>query len=169
MASVLVPFDGSSAAEYALEVACCGAVDTGDEVRVAYVIRIPYQLPIHAEMTADRVHADEVFERAYEIATRYNAHLTTLIVEARELGPAIVEAARDCDCIMIGQRARRRLLERFRFNRALRYIMAHAPCQVLVSYEPTTKDAASQAQQFVLVGASAAEQAPDNVRMLPGA
>src|SRR5947209_19287536 len=119
MAQILVPFDGSAAGEYALDVACTMAAIDGDEVCAVYVIRVPPQLPISAHLPTEHARAEQLFERAHAIADRYQASLTTMMVEARHLGPAIVEAAQGCDCIMIGQRPRRRFVRRFLFGRAL--------------------------------------------------
>lgn len=151
MARILVPFDGGSASEYALDVACCTAGSNGDEVHAVYVLRVPYQLPIGAEIPGERAHAERVFERAHAIAERYHACLVTVTVVAREIGAAIVEAAYGCDIIMIGPRPQRRLLGRLLFGRTLRYVMAHAPCQVLIGYEPAGPGAAVAAPRFDLL------------------
>lgn len=151
MVRILVPFDGGSASAYALDVACCTAAGTGDEVQAVYVVRIPYQLPIDAEIPGERERAEYIFAHAHAIADCYRACLITVMVEARELGPAIVEAAQGCDIIMIGPRPRRRLLGRFLFGRTLRYVMAHAPCQVLIGYEPPAAETAPAASRFHLL------------------
>lgn len=160
MANILVPFDGSPAGEYALDVACGSAAYNGDEVRAVYVIRVPSQLPISADMAAERARAEDAFTRAHAIADRYGVCLITVVAEARAVGPAIVEAARDCDCIMIGQLARRRFFARFLLDRTLHYVIAHAPCQVLVGYVPSTGAAVAATQRFLLMPATVPEHVP---------
>lgn len=160
MSCILVPFDGSPAGAYALDMACDTAAQHGDEVRAIYVVRIPYQLPISAIMVAGHAQAEQVFEQAQAIAGRYNVFLTTIVAEAREAGPAIVEAARECDCIILGQRPRRRFYQRFVVERILRYVIAHAPCQVLVGYAPAQGRAATATQRFLLTPASLPAPAP---------
>jgi nucleotide-binding universal stress UspA family protein len=166
MARILVPFDGSAAAEYALDVACTMAAIDGDEVCAVYVIRVPPQLPISAHLPAEQARAEQLFERAHAVADRYQAALTTMTVEARHLGPAIVEAAQGCDCIMVGQRPRRWFVRRWLGSRTLRYIVAHAACQVLVGYAPPA-GAPAATQQFLLVHRAAGNHAADNVLRLP--
>jgi nucleotide-binding universal stress UspA family protein len=129
------------------------AID-GDEVCAVYVIRVPPQLPISAHLPAEHACAEQLFERAHAIAERYQAALATMAVEARHLGPAIVEAAQGCACIIVGRRARRRIWRRWLGSRTLRYIVAHAPCQVLVGYAPSA-GAPSATQQFLLVHGAA--------------
>jgi nucleotide-binding universal stress UspA family protein len=162
MARILVPFDGSAAAEYALDVACTMAAIDGDEVCAVYVIRVPPQLPISAHVPAEQARAERLFERAYAIADRYQAALTTMTVEARHLGPAIVEVAQGCACIIFGRRARRRFVRRWLGGRALRYVVAQAPCQVLVGYAPSA-GAPTATQQFLLVHGAARNHAAGNV------
>ena len=166
MARILVPFDGSAAGEYALDVACTIAAIDGDEVCAVYVIRVPPQLPISAYVPAEHARAEQLFARAHAIANRYRASLTTMMVEARHLGPAIVEAAQGCDCIIVGQRSRHRFVRRFLFGRALRYIVAHAPCQVLVGYAPPVGEP-STTPQFVLVNGAIREPAAGTALRLP--
>lgn len=151
MARIVVPFDGGAASEYALEVACRTAGDGGDEVHAVYVSRIPYQLPISAEVPGDRERAEHIFTCAQVIADRHHADLITTLVQAREVGPAIVEAAEGCDAIMIGPRPRRRLFGRFLFGRTVRYVLAHASCQVLIGFEPAATVASPLAPDFHLL------------------
>jgi nucleotide-binding universal stress UspA family protein len=165
MARLLVPFDGSAAAEYALDVACTMAAIDGDEVSAVYVIRVPPQLPISAHVPAEHARAEQLFERARVIADRYQASLTTMTVEARQRGPAIVEAAQGCDCIMVGQRPRRWFVRRWLVSRTLRYIVAHAPCQVLVGDAPLA-GAPAATQQFLLVNGATRDDAADKVLRL---
>jgi nucleotide-binding universal stress UspA family protein len=158
MARILVPFDGSAAGEYALDMACTMAAIDGDEVCAVYVFRVPPQLPISAYVPAEHARAEQLFERAHAIANRYQASLTTMMVEARHLGPAIVEAAQGCACVIFGQRAQRRFVRRWLGSRTLRYLVAHAPCQVLVGYTPSAGEPAAT-QQFLLVHGAAREHA----------
>ena len=162
MARILVPFDGRAAGAYALDVACTMAAIVGDEVCAVYVIRVPPQLPISAHVPAEHARAEQLFERAHTIADRYQAALATMTVEARRLGPAIVEAAQGCACIIFGRRARRRFFRRWLGSRTLRYLVAHAPCQVLVGYAPAA-GAPAATQQFLLVHGAARDHAAGNV------
>lgn len=163
MSCILVALDGSPAGAYALDIACDTAAQHGDEVRAIFVIRVPYQLPISATLAADRARAEQVFEQARAIADRYDAFLTTVIAEAREVGPAIVAAAQECDCIIIGQRPRRHFYQRFIGDRILRYLLAHAPCQVLIGYAPAHGRAATATQRYVLTPPSMPTPAAANV------
>lgn len=168
MARILVPFDGSPAAEYVLDMACGTAADNGDEVHAVYVIRIPPQLPIDARIPSEHACAEHVFARAHAIADRYGACLLRTVVEARAVGPAIVEAACGCDCIIMGQPARPRFYERLLPHRALRYVLAHATCQVLIGYAPREAAGAMRPRRFLLSSRAVLPgETPGNVLALP--
>jgi nucleotide-binding universal stress UspA family protein len=166
MARILVPFDGSAAGEYALDVACTMAAVDGDEVCAVYVIRVPPQLPISAHLPAEHARAEQLVARAQAIAARYQAALVTMTVEARHLGPAIVEAAQGCDCLIFGQRPRRRFYQRLLGRRTLRYVVAQAPCQVLVCCAPPAGDPTAT-PQFLLVHGAAREPDAGMILGLP--
>jgi nucleotide-binding universal stress UspA family protein len=167
MASLAVPVDGGQPSMYALELACGAAAQAGDEVRAIYVVRVPPQLPIGAELPAERARAEAVLEQAATVAACHDVPITTVVIQARRTGEAIVEAARDCACLMVGQPEHRHVLARWLGGRTLRYILAHAPCQVLVSYAPAA-DAGGAMREFALVPAAEAEadDLPANVSVL---
>jgi hypothetical protein len=54
------------------------------------------------------------------------------------------------------------LFGRWLGSRTLRYVVAHAPCQVLVGYAPAA-GAPSATQQFLLVRGAARDHAASNV------
>lgn len=146
MARIVAPFDGSAESGRLLDTACRAAGD-GGEVHAVYVIRVSRHLPMTADLPAERAHAAAIFEQAHAIADRYCVCLITVTVQARDAGPAIVEAAQGCDTIMLELPSHRRFYDRGRLNRTLRYIMTHAPCQVLISYPPSSDAAPTAAQQ----------------------
>ena len=165
MASFAVPVDGQQPSAYALELACGAATQAGDEVRTIYVVRVPPQLPIDAELPWELARAEAVLDQAAMVAARHDVALTTVVIQARRTGEAIVEAARDCACLVLGQPERRHVLARWLGWRTLRYVLAHAPCQVLVSYAPPAA-AGGAMREFALVPAAAADELPANVSVL---
>ena len=165
MARFLVPVSDDPASEHALNVASNACFESGDEICAVYVVRVPSQLPISADLPMERARAERVLDRASDVANRCGVSLTTLIVEARRVGVAVVEAARGCDCIVIGRPTRRDFYRRFVLDRTLRYVLRHAPCQVLISYAPPPGQAMTQAQHYLLSDAAPSEM-PDNISVL---
>jgi nucleotide-binding universal stress UspA family protein len=140
MGRIVVPFDGGYAGTRMLTMACDTARLWDSEVEVVYVLRIPPQVPIDADLPAARERADAIFARAYNVAadaaTRVPLAVTTVLIEARHVATGLVVAAEGADLLMMGLPDRRRLVRRVLFTPTLRYVLAHAPCEVLVGYVP---------------------------------
>jgi len=166
MARIVVPFDGSPASERALVSACQVLVEPTDVVEVIYVGRVPPQLPIDADVPAARVRAAAAFARAEAIAARQDAPLVEVLVTARAIGPGIVAAAHGCDLLLMGQRARR-LAFRLPGQRVLRYVLAHAPCQVLVVPVPPPERADVQDTPYLLSPRGAPDPRASTVLLCP--
>lgn len=143
MARIMVPFDGSPASERALAFACRTATDAADAVEAIGVVRIPLQLPMDADLPDARLQAEEMLARAEALATSYHRCIKTTLVLARGVGPGVVAAAQGADLLVVGDRSGR-LIKRLLGRRTLRYVVAHAPCPVLVvSIPPTTRGRAT--------------------------
>ncbi len=166
MARITVPFDGSPASERALAFACQSLTDPTDEARAVYVVRVPPQLPMGAELPAAQVRAADILARAEALADRYHASLTTLLVMARAVGPGLVAAAEGGDLLVIGQRPRR-LMGRVLGGGAVRYVLAHAPCEALVVYTSGQNHGRARSMWFRLARPSLAAAEPHNVLVLP--
>jgi len=174
MGRIVVPFDGGRAGAHMLAMACQTAGDWGGEmeVEVAYVLRIPPQVPIGADLPAARERADAIFARAAGVAAGVAAPapraVTTLLVEARHVGSGLVAAAEGADLLMMGLPDRRRFVRRVLFTPTLRYVLAHAPCEVLVGYVPPVA-LDLPVSRFLRAGCAAAPPSgsmPDNIRVL---
>lgn len=162
MAEIVVPFDGSPASAHMLDMACRTARETGGALRAVYVVRIPAQLPISADIPSEQARADTLWERARAIADACASDVTLMVVRARAVGPGIVAAAQGCDLLMVGVPVRRTLLHRLWPRPTLRYVAAHASCEVLVGYV----DASSRGgpvDHLLLAPATVSSSTPDNV------
>ncbi len=160
MARIAVPFDSGPVS------ACQVRVEPTDVVEVIYVMRVPPQLPINADVPPARVRAAAAFARAEAIADHQGAALGEALVTARAIGPGIVAAASGCDLLMMGQRPRCRAL-RLPGQRVLRYVLAHAPCQVLVVPVPATGRADAWDSPFLLSPQGAPDPRSGAVLLFP--
>jgi nucleotide-binding universal stress UspA family protein len=102
-------------------------------MEVLYVIEVPYTLPITAEMQDQENHAQEAFRRAGKIAGRYGVTITKRIERARQVGPGIVQYARQhgAELLLMGDmpKSNRRGT---RYARSVEYVFEHAPCDVII-------------------------------------
>jgi nucleotide-binding universal stress UspA family protein len=134
---LLVPIVGSESAR-AVETACSLAAEHGAELTVVFVIEVPTLLPLDARMDDDETAARTAFHQAEAIADSFGVHLRGRKVRAREAGPAIVELAEElgAEVVVIAAPRKRRAYGRSRFGATVRYVLAKAPCPVLVAAPP---------------------------------
>ena len=122
---ILVPSNGTPASEEAVRIACDLARRYHATVTVVYVI----------EVEARR--GEEVLGRAERVAEEVDTEVETDLIQARDVGPAIIEEVieRHADLIIMGVTHKRRLGE-FNLGRTAPYVLRHAPCAVWLYSEP---------------------------------
>ena len=96
---------------------------------IAYVIEVPRELPLDAPVDAEASVA--------EFCTRQKCEAFTELLQARQIGPAVVNeiAERDADLVIIAMDHQRRYGE-YTLGDAVPYVLQHAPCAVWVMREP---------------------------------
>jgi nucleotide-binding universal stress UspA family protein len=80
--------------------------------------------------------AEDVLTQAEEVAGERGCELEADIIQARDVGPAIVEEAveREADLIIIGLTQKRRF-GTFSLGNVILHVLKEAPCRVLLSRE----------------------------------
>jgi APA family basic amino acid/polyamine antiporter len=133
---LLVPVLPGRASDEALDVAASLATERGARITAVSVVEVPLDLPLSAELGAEEDVANRELDEARAIGDTYGVLVVPRLVRARSAGAAIVEEAerRGSEIIVLGalpQHAGRR--QRAVFGRTVRYVLAHAPCRVLVT------------------------------------
>ena len=110
-------------------------------VYALYVIDVPQQFPVDAELPEETARAEEVLRRVEESLHARKCEVTAEFLQARDIGPAVVTEAveREVDLILLGMPYRRRH-GLFSMGDAVPYILRSAPCPVLVLREPIPPD-----------------------------
>jgi nucleotide-binding universal stress UspA family protein len=139
----LVPDNGSVASEEALRIACDVAKRYHARLTVVYVIEVKRALPLTAPMEPEASRGEEILARAEHVAEQADTEVETDLIQAREVGPAIVEEIleRQADLVIMGVAHKRRLGE-FNLGRTAPYVLRHAPCAVWLYSEPPPKEQA---------------------------
>ena len=134
---VLVPVDGGTADEEAVRLSCRLAKKSGGKVFVTYVIQVDRTLPLDAEVKAEIERGEQVLDTAERIAEDQDYNVDTDLLQAREIGPAIVDEAieRGVDLIMMGVTYLKKFGE-FSLGETVPYVLKNAPCWVLICREP---------------------------------
>ena len=138
---VLVPVNGSEADREAIRLSCKLSKKGGYKIYVTYVIQVDRNLPLDAEVKSEVDKAEQVLDQAERIAEEQDCSVETDLLQAREIGPAVVDEAieRGVDLITIGLSYKKKFGE-FSLGNIIPYILKNAPCRVLICREPMPKE-----------------------------
>jgi APA family basic amino acid/polyamine antiporter len=130
---VLVPMKLGPIGEEMAATAIALAKERGATIDAVYVIRVPLELPLDAEMIEKEEQAASSLAEAQILGHENGVEVATVTVRARSIGQAIVaEAAlRGSDLIVLGSAPRWRRQSAF-FSPTVDYVLRNAPCEVLV-------------------------------------
>ena len=137
LARVLVPVGGSRADSAAMRLACDLARKSKARIYAIYVIAVKRSLPLDAELLPEAQRGEGVLSQMEQAAEEFDYEVETELLQAREVGPAIVDEAceRNVDLIVMGIPYKRRFGE-FTLGGTVPYVLKHAPCQVYVCRQP---------------------------------
>jgi len=134
---ILVAINGKDADVEAVKLACDLAKKSKAKVYVVYIIEVKRSLPLDAVIESEVERAEKVLTRAEDIAADRDYEIETDLVQAREVGPAIVDEAmeREIDLVLMGVTYKKRF-GIFNLGRVIPYVLEEAPCRVLLCREP---------------------------------
>lgn len=129
--SILVPVDGSEASLEALSLACMVAKRNKGKVYVIYTIAVSRALPLDAQLLPEAQKGEELLSRAEEVAQALDFAVEGELLQARDVGHAIVDEAieRSVDGIFMGIEYSSPF-GLFQVTPAAEYVLGHAPCHV---------------------------------------
>jgi len=134
---ILVAVNGHDADVGAVELACDLAKKPKAKIYVVYVIEVKRSLPLDAVIESEIAKAEKALTRAEEVAADVDCEVETDLIQAREVGSAIVDEAmeREVDLILIGV-TYKKSYGVFSLGRVIPYVLEGAPCRVLLCREP---------------------------------
>jgi len=135
---LLVPLNGDRVGEDALRLACTIAKQGKGKVYAVYVIQVKRALALDAEIEPDTELGEKVLKGAERIGHEMDCVVETDLLQAREVGPAIVDEAAEqgIDLIVIGMPYKKHFGE-FELGTIVPYVLKNAPCRVLIWREAT--------------------------------
>jgi nucleotide-binding universal stress UspA family protein len=136
---ILVPVNGNVTDATIIALAAQTARRTKGRVYAIHVIEVPRILPLDADLTEQRQTADAVLDNAERTAEGWDLEIETEILQARDIGTAIVEEAVEAnvDLIVLGIPYRRKFGD-FDLGKTAPYVLKNAPCEVWIVREPMT-------------------------------
>lgn len=130
---ILVPVAGNDTDIETINLACRFSRREKAKLLVVHVIPIAHSLPLDAELTIEIKKAESVLERAEKIALERGCKIETDLLQARNVGPSIVDEAveRQSDLIVMGL-AYKRQFGQYSLGDVIPYVLKNAPCPVVL-------------------------------------
>jgi nucleotide-binding universal stress UspA family protein len=112
------------------------------EVVAIHVVEIDWTRPLDASVAELSEDAQRVLDMAEAQAERAGYRLESVLVQARDIGAALVDEAveRDADLLVVGLPYRTKFGGDFAIGRAVPYVLKNAPCAVWVAREPMPEE-----------------------------
>ncbi len=109
-----------------------------------HVVEIDWTLPLDADVAGRSEDAQRVLDIAETTAEAHKYKLETVLLQARDVGAAIVDESteRGADLVIAGLPFRRRFGGDFAIGRTIPYILKNAPCAVWVIREAMPEEQA---------------------------
>jgi nucleotide-binding universal stress UspA family protein len=103
-----------------------------------HVVEIGWSMPLDADVAARSEEAQQILDHAELEAEQLKSRLEPVLLQAREVGAALVDEAteREADLLVVGLPYRKRFGGDFAIGRTIPYVLKHAPCEVWVVREP---------------------------------
>ena len=108
------------------------------ELIAVHVVEIDWTLPLDADIAGRSEEVQRVLDMAESVAEDYKLTLEPVLLQARDVGAAIVDEAieRGADLLVVGLPYRKRFGGEFAIGRTIPYILQNAPCAVWVVRDP---------------------------------
>ncbi|MFC1944153.1 universal stress protein [Chloroflexota bacterium] len=143
---ILVPIRGAVADEEAITLACQLAKKSKGTVYAAHIIQVKRALPLDAAIESEIKRGEEILKRAELVAGGQGCMIETDLLQARDVGTAIIEEAKErgVNLVLIGLDYYRRFGEAT-LGDVVPYVLKNAPCRVIVCREPMAE---GETQEF---------------------
>ena len=130
---ILVPVVGSDADAETVKLACRLAKKDKGKVWAVSVVTIKRALPLDAEIDSEIKKAEEILNRVQTVAEEEDYEVETDVLQAREVGPAIVDEAveRGVSLILMGISYKQRFGQ-FSLGNVVPYVLKNSPCPVIL-------------------------------------
>jgi nucleotide-binding universal stress UspA family protein len=114
----------------------------GAELIAVHVVEIDWTLPLDADIAGRSEEIQHVLDSAEAIAEAHKMVMEPVLLQARDVGAAIVDEAteRGADLLVLGLPYRKRFGGDFEIGRTVPYILQNAPCAVWVVREPMSEE-----------------------------
>jgi nucleotide-binding universal stress UspA family protein len=143
---VVLGLNGGTADPLVLQLAIDLARKGETELIALHVVEVDWRHDLGDEIPGSRELASAVLDRAEAAAERAKLKVRTELLQARDVGAALVDEAisLDADLMLLGLPYRTRLGGDFEIGRTIPYVFQNAPCRVLVVRESVVEAGRTQ-------------------------
>jgi len=137
---ILVPVGGTDADADSIKLACRIARRDKAKILVVNIIPIERSLPLDTELSDEVKKAEAVLEQAEKVALEQGFSIETDLLQARNVGPSIVDEAveRGIDLIVMGL-AYKQHFGQYSLGDVTPYVLKNAPCPIIL-YQQTAPE-----------------------------
>jgi nucleotide-binding universal stress UspA family protein len=112
------------------------------ELVAVHVVEIEWSLPLDADIASRSDDVQRILDTAEMVAEESKIRLEPVLLQARDVGAALVDEAaeRDADLLVLGLPYRKRFGGDFAIGRTIPYVLKNAACAVWVVREPIPEE-----------------------------
>jgi nucleotide-binding universal stress UspA family protein len=138
----VLALNGGTSDELILRLATAMAKGTEAELIAVHVVEVDWTLPIDADIAGNSEEAQRVLDMAEAAAEVSRVRLEPVLLQARDVGAAIVDEAseREADMLITGLPYKKRFGGDFAIGRTIPYVLKNAPCAVWVVRAPIPEE-----------------------------
>ena len=140
----IIALNGGTSDARIVRLVAAQAARSKAELIAVHVVEIDWTLPLDADIAGRSEEVQQVLDSAEAIAESFKLTLEPVLLQARDVGAAIVDEAteRDVDLLVLGLPYRMRFGGEFAIGRTIPYVLQNAPCAVWVVRAPMSEEPA---------------------------
>ena len=137
----VLSLNGGPTDELVIECGCKLARADKSELVAVYVVDVDWSHDLDDDLEDQREEASRALDLAEGMAEREKVPLESQLLQARDVGAALVDeaVALDADAIVMGLPYKVRFGGDFALGRTIPYVLKNAPCRVFVAREPVAR------------------------------
>lgn len=159
----VIGLNGGPTDQLVVRLACDLARPTKAALVGVHIVEVDWTRDLGEDVAGGNEAASAVLDMAETVAERAGCRMETSLLQARDVGAALVDEATalEADLIIVGLPYRKKFGGDFAIGRTIPYVLQNAPCQVIVAREPIASQTARGREPGVAVGAGLG--APDRL------
>jgi nucleotide-binding universal stress UspA family protein len=152
---VVLGVNGGPTDPLVIKLGCELARERHASLTAVHVVEVDWSHDLSEDVSSGNEAAAAVLDRAEAIAEKLQVPLATSLLQARDVGAALVDEAseQEADLMVLGLPYRKKFGGDFAIGRTVPYVLQNAPFGVLVVREPIARSEARGREPLAAVGA----------------